>query len=247
MSCVVLDQALGHVHPEPVRSLVEPEHHYVAEFLPDRFRAGSIDRLLPRMSGIRIGETIVQRRLGLVVILVVIFCTGSILFHKLADRTGFGIRLPVPFGNILLVLLADFVSPDVVVAVALVGIFLHRLQEPFVLVTGVTGHKVHNYLDPPFVRLLDQPDHVGIGSEPGIHLVVVDDVISSVHPSGLIDWIQPDGSDSDAPDVIEFRCDAVDVPDTVSVRIHVGGRIDLVEHRPVQPLGIVLGTGAERH
>ena len=214
---VVLDEALGHVHPETVRTLVEPEHHDIAQFLPDCAGTGSIDSLLPGMGGVRVGKTIVQRRLGFVVVLVVIFRTRGVLFHEFPYRTRFRIRLAVPFSNVFLVLRADLVGPDVIVAVTLVGIRLHRLEKPLVAVAGVTCYKIHDHFDSSFVRLGEQVDHVRVRSETRVHFIIVDDVITAVHPPGLIDRVQPDCGDSHALDIIKFGDDALDVPDSVPV------------------------------
>ena len=122
---VVLHKALCHVHTETVSSLVKPECHYVSKLLPDCPRARRIHRLFPRMGRIRIGKAVIEGRLGLVVVFVVVLRPWGILLHELADGTGLRIGLAVSFSDVFLVLGADLVGPDVVVAVALVGIGLH--------------------------------------------------------------------------------------------------------------------------
>ena len=104
----------------------------------------------------------------------------------------------------------------------------------------MAGDEVHDNLDAAFVGLTDQFDHVGVRAKARIHLVIVDYVVTTVHPAGFINRIQPDGRHPDTLDIVELQSNPGDVADAVSVGIHIGRRINLVEYRPVQPFRIIL-------
>ena len=94
------------------------------------------------------------------------------------------------------------------------------------------------------MRLADQFQQVGVGAEAWIHLVEVDDIITTVRPARHIDRVQPDGRHADGADVIQAGDDARQVADAVAVAVLEGGRIDLIKDGVAQP-GRVRRPGLE--
>ena len=104
-------------------------------------------------------------------------------------------------------------------------------------------HQVQADLYASFVGFVDQRHHIGIRTEARVNLVEVDDIVATVKPSRLEYGIQPQGIHAQRLDVIQPAGDAGQVSDTVPVRIHVRGRIDLIENGIVKPLWVRTDLG----
>ena len=98
---------------------------------------------------------------------------------------------------------------------------LHALYEPRVFVGCVSCYEVQHYLDAFRVGFFHEFDQVVVGAEAGVNAVKVNDVVTAVYPAGYENRVKPYGSYSEFFDVIEFRDNASDVADSVSVRIFV--------------------------
>ena len=108
------------------------------------------------------------------------------LFHgKLMEIVLFQFRHPLPCRSaegrfhIVWEFSLHTVSPHIVVVVWIVFSFL-RLQKPSVLVRCMVQHQVHDDPDIPFLRLRDQFLHIRKGSEHGIDVLIIRDVVSVV-------------------------------------------------------------------
>ena len=86
-------------------------------------------------------------------------------------------------------------------------------------------------------------DQVVVGAEAGVNAVKVNDVVTAVYPAGYENRVKPYGSYSEFFDVIEFRDNASDVADSVSVRILERGRVDLINHCIFEPRSVVIHLG----
>ena len=145
------------------------------------------------MTGIRIGKTVVERRLTLEEILLVVFGTWGISLDIAATGTGCGVGLLLAGCYLPLFGFRDVVEPDEVVAIATVRVFLGRCLEPLTLAAGMSCHQVETHLDAALVGLIDQCHQVGIGAETGIYFIEVFHIVAAVKPSRLEDGVEPEG------------------------------------------------------
>lgn len=108
--------------------------------------------------------------------------------------------------------------PDVPVPV-LVILGASGLLKPFVLVTGVIDHQIHEKLHAPLMAALDQlldicDRTIFIGDT-----VVVGDVIAHVHLWGLIGWTQPNNINAQVFDIVQFGDDTGDISNSIIIRV----------------------------
>ena len=236
---VVLHEAGRHVHAETVHALVHPERHDILELPAHRHRPGCVHRLFPRMGGIRVRETEIQRRLGVEEVLDVIGAARRIGRHELAQERGTRahpdgiVQRPAGAGTRGRILRLEG-RPDVIVRIPQVRRLL-GLEEPLALVRRMARHQVHHDLDAARMGLLNQFHQVGIGAEARVHPVKVDDVVTAVRPARYIHRIEPDGRHTDGLDIVQAGNDARDVANAVPVSVLEGRRINLVEHSIAQP------------
>ena len=110
----------------------------------------------------------------------------------------------------------------------------------------MTRHQIEDKLHPPLVGLLRQNHQIRIGTEPGIHLIEIDDIVTAIRPARHIDRIQPDRRDPQGLDIIQAGRNARQIADTVAITVLERRRINLIEHRIAQPrrLGRILGPQA---
>ena len=134
-----------------------------------------------------------------------------------------------------LLTLRNIVHPDIIVAVTLVRIFLGRLLKPGTLGAGMSCHQVETNLDATLMGLIDQCNQIGIGTESRIHLVEIDDIIATIKPSRLKDWIEPEGVHTQRLDVIQLGSDTRQIANTIAISIHIGRWINLIEKCITQP------------
>ena len=180
-------------------------------------------------------KTIVQGRLALEEILLIILGTRSISLHISASGTRLRTCLLMTGFYFFLLTLRDIIHPDIIITVTLVRIFLGRLLKPGTLGTGMSCHQVETNLDATLMGLIDQSNQIGIGTESRIHLVEIDDIIATIKPSRLKDWIEPEGVHPQRLDVIQLGSDTRQIANTVAISIHIGRWINLIEKCITQP------------
>ena len=101
----------------------------------------------------------------------------------------------------------------------------------------MTGNKVQKYLDSTLMGFSDERHEVIVGSEAGIHPVIIHHVVSSVNPARFKQGIEPDGSHAQRLDVVHLGQNAGNISDTIPVRILEGGRINLIDYGIAKPFG----------
>ena len=105
-------------------------------------------------------------------------------------------------------------------------------------------HQIHDDTDIALLRFGDEPVEVGEGAILRVDVVVVGDVVAEVDLRRGIDGREPDGVDAQALQVVEARGDAIEVANTVAVRVLKAARIDFVDDRVLPPVTrILLGGG----
>ena len=100
----------------------------------------------------------------------------------------------------------------------------------------MAGNKVQQNLDAALVAFVYEGHEVGVGTETLVHLVVVQDVVASVDPTGFEQRVEPYDIHSQTLYVVKFGKHTGDVADAITVRILERGRIDLINDRILQPL-----------
>ena len=233
---VAFHQRGSHVDTETVNALVHPEGHDVAQLAAHRLRSRRVDALLPRAAGRRVGIAVVERRLALIVVLVVVLATWRVGLYPVPYGAGLGVLGLAAAGNVGHIFFPYRVAPYVIVAVTPVGALL-RLYKPLALVARVASHEVEAHLHAPLVSLVDQPHQVVVVAKARIHLVEVDDIIAAVEPPRLIHRVEPQRVHAQLLQVVEPRGDAWQVAHPVAVAVHVARGVDLIKHSLAQPLG----------
>ena len=218
-----LHQRTGHVGTESVGTHVHPEAQHVLQVFAHRQHIGMIGRQLPRLVGVRIRETKVQRRLTPVEVAHELSVASAVTFDELSSKLAWWIH---PVG----------LRPDVVVRI-LILLLLLRLHEPWVVDGRIADDVVENDMHATLVHFLKQPPRIVVGAIAGGNLVVVANVVARIHEGRVEEWIEPNGIDAEALHIVEFADDALQVADAVAVRITERLRINLIEHRILCPLG----------
>ena len=105
-----------------------------------------------------------------------------------------------------------------------VAVFRRRVAsgflEPWVFVGGVIDDQINQDAHAPLLRTVREFDKVAQRPEARIDVVVVGDVITGVAVGRSLERHQPDRGDAQPMQIIEPACQALEVADTVSVRIH---------------------------
>jgi hypothetical protein len=86
------------------------------------------------------------------------------------------------------------------------------------------------------VRLVEELVDVGEGAEGGVDVLVVADVVAVVVLRTRVDGGEPDDVDAQRLQVVEPVDDASQVTDSVTVGVLEAARVDLVDHRGLEPL-----------
>ena len=107
---VFFDQRCSHIHPEPVKTLVEPEHHYVFQFSKNRLWSRGIRWLLPAFERVRICVSVIERGLTVVEVFEIVFSARTVTSDKIALS---GIIKHLFFG-------AEFIYPDIIIRIPFV-------------------------------------------------------------------------------------------------------------------------------
>src|SRR5581483_524485 len=129
-----------------------------------------------------------------------------------------------------------------------------RFQKPRMPVRGVVRNDVEDDSDAAAARLAHEPIERREVAELRMHVAIVADVVAPVLERRRIDGAKPDRVDPKRPigaviEIVEVFDDAVEVPDSVSVRVGKAARVDLIEDRPAPPFvgHPVLRASAEYH
>jgi hypothetical protein len=131
------------------------------------------------------------------------------------------------------------VGPDVEVTERPLGVGARRL-EPRVLVARVVHHEVSDDADAPGMRLRHELLEVGQGSELGQHRGVVGDVVATVAQRRGIERRQPQAVDAEPLEVVQSVDQPGEVTGSGALRVAEPADEHLVEHRGLEPLGVVL-------
>ena len=130
--------------------------------------------------------------------------------------------------------LSPALAPDIIVAVGVVLGFA-ALDEPFVLVRGMVGDKVHDQLYAALMHAREHLVEVRHRSEFVHDVAVIADVVTVVVVGRLIDRRKPDGVHAQIFDIVELGDYPAQIAYPVAVRIAETARIDLIDHRVLIP------------
>ena len=213
----LLDEPVGHVHPEAVHAAVQPEPQDGAELLAHLL-------VLP-----------VQVRLRGVEQVQVPLARGAVRLGHTGPGPAAERGLPVVGGQ--LAVLAAALGEVVAGALGGAGAGGQGGLEPRVLGRGVVRHEVHDHADAGLVRGGDHLVRVRERAEPRVHGAVVRDVVAGVVLRGEVEGREPDRVHAELGQVVEARGDAAQVAHAVPVRVREGARVHLVDHGVHPPRG----------
>ena len=213
---IVLDQRRGHVDAETVAALFQPEGHDAFQLRQGGLGAWRRHRLFPGMCRIGLAIAIVERRLAVEEIGLVAAVALVLAGDKAARFHGLGIRPDVAVGKLVLRRLG-------------------RFGKPGMLVGGMSGDQVEDDLQTALVGFLEQPLGVGVGAVARSDPAEIADIVAGIGKGGIEDGVQPDGIDPERLDVVQPRDQSRQIANAIAIRILVALRIDLVDHRILQP------------
>src|SRR5579863_4207876 len=104
------------------------------------------------------------------------------------------------------------------------------------LIRSVIRDEIDNQADAAAMRLRQQPIERREVAEVRMDPAVVADVVAPIVQRRRVNRIQPDRIDAERGQVVEMRGDAVEIADSVAVRICKRARIDLVEDGTLPPM-----------
>ena len=211
----LLHQAVGDVHPEPVRATVQPKAQHGPHLLLD------------------FGILPVQVRLLAVEEVEVPLAGGAVSFGHAAPCGAAKHGLPVVGCTVPVPGARDFVPAlpeDVAVPFRAPRQCTEGCPEPFVLIGRVVWHQVHDDLHAAAVSILQHRIEVGQGTEEGVHLAVVCNVVPAVGLRRLIKRRQPDGVHSQLLKVGEPVHHPAQIAHPVAVTVREGAGVDLVDN-----------------
>ena len=111
------------------------------------------------------------------------------------------------------------------------------------LVGGVVQHQIHDDTDVALLRLRNQTIEILHRAILRVDGLIIRDVVAEVDLRRRVDGRQPDGVDAKRLYIIKLRGDAVEVADTVAVRILKTSRIDFVDDGASPPGSAGRGIG----
>jgi hypothetical protein len=100
----------------------------------------------------------------------------------------------------------------------------------------VVGDQVHHHAKPERLRVVHALDEVARGAEARAHAVVVRDVVAIVAVGRAEERLQPHAGDAERVQVVQAPRQALEVADAVAVAVHVGGDVEAVEDRVLEPI-----------
>src|SRR5690242_1223069 len=98
------------------------------------------------------------------------------------------------------------------------------------LVGGMVDDKVNNHPDAAHAGLAGELDEVTQRTEPGIHAVVIGDIVAIVAIGGGVERKEPDTADTDAREIVESSGQAREISDTVAVAVQVAFDVDRIDN-----------------
>ena len=211
-------ERIRHIHAETVTAMGKPEPHHVFYCFPCLQGNRVIHGKLPGFR--RMQKTVIQSRLAL---------------EEVQYITGVPLRFPTNIGHAGSAVQPE-ICPDITVTV-FVPLRLLALPEPGMFFRCMTGNQIQQYMDPLFVSLIKQAIEVFIRPVAWRYLFVVPHIITGILERRIITGIDPQSVAAQILDVIQFRDDPVDIPDSVAVRVTERLRINFIKYSVFQPLG----------
>ncbi len=129
-----------------------------------------------------------------------------------------------------------FILPDVVIAIWGVRVAV-RIYEPGMLAGGMVENQVNDDADVAFVRFFEQGLEIVHCAVFGVDGVIIEHVISVIGRR-WVDGHQPDGGDAERFEIVQLLDNAVEIADTVIVRVVERADEYLVEDGGPPPVGI---------
>ena len=107
------------------------------------------------------------------------------------------------------------------------------------LVAGVVDDEVHDQAHAATVQSLDESVEVGQGSEEGVDVLVIGDVVAVVVLRGAVDGAEPHDVDTQLVEVVQAAGQTGDVTDPVAVGVGEGTGVDLVDDGAAPPVRVI--------
>jgi hypothetical protein len=120
-----------------------------------------------------------------------------------------------------------------------------RFLEPAVPVGAVVGHDVDDQPDARGVQPGRHLVEVGQGTDPGVDVAVIVDVVSSVGQRRRVERREPHGVHAERLEVRDPADDPGQISDPVIIRVGEAPRVDLIHHRLTPPEGSERGESVE--
>ena len=197
-----------HVLPEAVHPFVQPEAHDFFDFLTNQWIVHIEVRLLYREQ--------VQ----------IVFPADRVKGPCLAFKVG------IPVVGQLAVILQR--APDIIIRIGIDP--AAALLEPFVFVTGVVDHQIHDHLHSP-VMGFPQTGLKGLhAAELGIYVHVVRNIVAAIRSGGRIQGGKPDSITAQALDIIQFLNYTVQIAHAIAVSVPKAPGPDLIKHGILIPI-----------
>ncbi len=131
------------------------------------------------------------------------------------------------------------VAPDVEVPERGFGVRAAGQLEPAVLVRGVVEHQLGDHPEAAIVGGFHEFPEVLQGPVVGVDVEVVRDVVPVVLLGRGVEGQQPDRGDTQVLEVVQLLEQPLEIADAVSVGVHEGLHVELVDNRVLVPLRIV--------
>lgn len=126
------------------------------------------------------------------------------------------------------------VFPDVIVPLGIVP-RTACLDEPGVLVRGVTWHEIDHHFDATSVCLAEQSAEIIQRAKCRIDVAIICHIIPKIRHRRGEKWRNPHCFDAQAAQIIQPSCDAIEVANAIARRVLKTPRIDLIQRTDVAP------------
>jgi len=203
-----LDHEGNGIHAEARDPELQPEAHDLADLGLHR-----------RIGGVEVGLKVVEA-MEVVLARDLIVAPGRLLHAR--------------EHHALVVVFRQLLRPEIVVAILGFGA-LARILEPGMLIGGVVDDQIDQDAHAELMRLMREIDEVTQRAVGGIHLVVIADVVAVVAARGLLERVQPDARGAQPRDIVEAAHQALEVPDTVTVRVEKRRNVETVDDGVLVP------------
>src|SRR5690606_30996121 len=127
-----------------------------------------------------------------------------------------------------------FLAPDVVIAIAGVGVGT-RVLKPGMLDRRVVDNQINNDANAIITRRMHKLDKIAERAEAGIDRVIVSDVVAIVAVWRRIKWQQPDTGVAQTGDLFQPHEQAAEIANTVIVAVLKCLDVDAVDNRVLVP------------